>query len=124
MDRFFFAVGAVLAFIGVAAGAFGAHGLEGRVPVERLATFETGVRYQMYHAFALMLIALAATRWTGSALQVAGWLFIGGTVIFCGTLYALTLGGPRWLGAVTPIGGLAFLAGWAVTAVAILRSGG
>jgi uncharacterized membrane protein YgdD (TMEM256/DUF423 family) len=122
MDRLFFTVGAVLAFIGVAAGAFGAHGLEGRVPADRLATFETGVRYQMYHAFALMLIALAASRWAGSALQAAGWSFILGTVVFCGTLYALTLGGPRWLGAVTPIGGLAFLAGWALTVAAVLRA--
>lgn len=122
MDRTFFILGATFALIGVAAGAFGAHGLEGRVVAERLATFETGVRYQMYHAFALMLIALAATRWPGSLLQLAGWLFVVGIVIFSGTLYGLTFGAPRWLGAITPIGGLSFLAGWALTITAVVRS--
>lgn len=124
MDRTLFVLGAAFALIGVAAGAFGAHGLEGRVPAERLATFETGVRYQMYHAFALMLVGLAAARWPDALLQTAGWLFVAGIVIFAGTLYGLTFGGPRWLGAITPIGGLSFLAGWAVAIVSVLRSRG
>lgn len=124
MDRTFFVLGAAFALIGVAAGAFGAHGLEGRVPAERLATFETGVRYQMYHSFALMLAAMAATRWPGPLLQAAGWLFVAGIVIFAGTLYGLTFGGPRWLGAITPIGGLAFLTGWALAIAAVLRTRG
>lgn len=124
MDRTFFVLGAVFALIGVAAGAFGAHGLQGRVPAERLVTFETAVRYQMYHAFALMMIALAAARWPGPLLQAAGWLFVTGILIFAGTLYGLTLGAPRWFGAVTPLGGLAFLAGWTATIAAVLRSRG
>jgi uncharacterized membrane protein YgdD (TMEM256/DUF423 family) len=121
MDRTFFVLGAAFALVGVAAGAFGAHGLEGRVSAERLATFETGVRYQMYHAFALMLAAMAATRWPGPLLQAAGWLFAAGIVIFSGTLYGLTFGGPRWLGAITPIGGLSFLTGWALAIAGVLR---
>lgn len=121
MDRTFFVIGAILALIGVAAGAFGAHGLQGRVPAERLVTFETGVRYQMYHAFALIAVGLAAARWPDGLLQLAGWLFVAGIVIFSGTLYALTFGAPRWFGAITPLGGLSFLAAWGLTALAVLR---
>ena len=112
MDRVFFTVGALLAFVGVAAGAFGAHGLKSRLDADMLAIFETGVRYQMYHSFALVAAAWAAARWPGAATSAAGWCFVAGVVVFSGTLYALALGGPRWLGAVTPIGGVAFLAGW------------
>jgi uncharacterized membrane protein YgdD (TMEM256/DUF423 family) len=78
--------------------------------------FEVGVRYQMYHALALLAVAWAATRWPGSAVHGAGWLFIAGTIIFSGTLYLLALAGPRWLGAITPIGGVAFLLGWLLLA--------
>lgn len=112
MDRTFFLIGAVSAFVGVAAGAFGAHGLKSRLGEDLLAVFETGVRYQMYHALALLAAAWAASRWPGGLTTAAGWLFVAGTVIFSGSLYALSLSGQRWLGAVTPIGGLAFLAGW------------
>lgn len=121
MDRTFFLIGAVFALIGVAAGAFGAHVLGGRIPAERLATFETGVRYQMYHAFGLMIMAWATGRWPGILVSAAGWLFVAGTVIFAGTLYALALGAPRWLGAITPFGGLAFMAGWLAAIAAALR---
>jgi len=121
MDRTFFVIGAVFAFVGVAAGAFGAHVLGSRIPAERLVTFETGVRYQMYHAFGLMIVAWAATRWPGALMQAAGWLFVTGIVVFAGTLYALAFGAPRWFGAITPIGGLAFLTGWVVAILAVLR---
>jgi uncharacterized membrane protein YgdD (TMEM256/DUF423 family) len=112
MDRVFFTVGALSAFIGVAAGAFGAHGLKSRLSPEMLNTFEVGVRYQMYHAFALTVAAWAHTRWPGTQVTVGGWLFIAGTLLFSGSLYLLSLAGVRWLGAITPLGGLAFLAGW------------
>ncbi|MDQ3918914.1 MAG: DUF423 domain-containing protein [Acidobacteriota bacterium] len=112
MDRLFFLIGAASAFVGVAAGAFGAHGLRGRLDADMLATFEVGVRYQMYHAFALIAAAWAAARWPGALPSAAGWLFLAGTIIFSGSLYLLSLTGQRWLGAVTPVGGLAFLAGW------------
>ena len=122
MDRVFFAVGAVSAFVGVAVGAFGAHGLKNRLDAEALAVFEVGVRYQMYHAFALVAAAWAWSRWPGTLAVAGGWLFVAGTLIFSGSLYALSLTGVRWLGAITPLGGLAFLAGWLCLAVHVWRA--
>lgn len=112
MDRLFFALGCVSGFLAVGLGAFGAHALKSRLSPDLLATFEVGVRYQMYHAFALLAVGWAATRWPGSAVNASGWLFVAGTVVFSGSLYILSLTGVRWLGAITPIGGAAFLAGW------------
>jgi uncharacterized membrane protein YgdD (TMEM256/DUF423 family) len=112
MERVFFALGAISGFISVAAGAFGAHAVRGRLTPEYLGVFETAARYQMYHALALLAVAWAITRWPGSLLQWSGWLFVIGTVLFSGSLYALALTGARWLGAITPLGGAAFLAGW------------
>ena len=122
MDRTFFALGAALAGIAVAAGAFGAHGLRGRLEPDMLAVFETAVRYQMYHALALLAVAWAATRWPDAGAGLAGWLFVAGTVVFSGSLYVLALSGVRWLGAITPVGGLCFLAGWGVLAWTVWRS--
>jgi uncharacterized membrane protein YgdD (TMEM256/DUF423 family) len=121
MDRLFLALGALSALIGVAAGAFGAHSLRDRLAPEMLAVFETGVRYQMYHALALLAVAWAASRWPGGATSLAGWLMVAGTVLFSGSLYALSLSGARVLGAITPLGGLAWLAGWALLAYSVLR---
>ena len=118
MDRMFFTLGAVSAFLSVAAGAFGAHALRARISPELLATFETGARYQMYHALGLVAVAWAVTRWPGAAAQWAGWLFVVGTVLFSGSLYGLAVSGVRWLGAITPLGGVAFLAGWICLALA------
>jgi uncharacterized membrane protein YgdD (TMEM256/DUF423 family) len=115
--RLFFLLGAVLAGLGVGLGAFGAHGLRNTLSADDLSTFEVGVRYQMYHALALFIVAWAATRWDAStAIAAAGWLFVAGIVLFSGSLYFLVLSGPRWLVAVTPFGGVAFLAGWAALA--------
>jgi uncharacterized membrane protein YgdD (TMEM256/DUF423 family) len=121
VDRTFLLVGALAAFVGVALGAFGAHGLRTRVSSEMLAVFETGVRYHMYHAFAILIVALALARLDGWLIRAAGWLFTAGIVLFSGSLYALALTGVTVLGAVTPFGGLAFLVGWACLAVAALR---
>ena len=99
-------------FLVVALGAFGAHALKARLSPEMLAVFETGVRYQMYHVFALVAAAWGHARWPGRAFAAAGWLFIAGIVIFSGSLYLLAFTGVRTLGAITPLGGLAFLAGW------------
>lgn len=77
-----------------------------------LASFEVGVRYQMYHALALLAVAWAHTRWPGPFVTAGGWLFVAGIIVFSGSLYALSLTGVRWLGAITPLGGVAFLAGW------------
>lgn len=123
MEKFFFVCGAVSAFIGVAAGAFGAHGLKQRLDADLMAVFEVGVRYQMYHAFALIATAWAIGRWSGagSLANSAGTLFIVGTVLFSGSLYLLSLTGIRWLGAITPLGGLAWLAAWVCLAWAVLK---
>lgn len=121
MDRLFFAAGAISALIAVAAGAFGAHGLKSRLDAEMLAIFETGARYQMYHALALIAAAWAATRWPGTLVSLSGWLFIAGTILFSGSLYLLSLTGQRWLGAITPLGGLMFLAGWLCLASVIWK---
>jgi len=116
--------GAVLAGLGVAAGAFGTHALAGRVSAELLEVFATGTRYHLLHAVALLVVGLAGERRTESRLwNAAGWLFTVGILIFAGSLYALSLSGARWLGAVTPIGGLCFLAGWSAVAAAAVRSG-
>jgi len=122
MERTFFGLGAFLALVGVALGAFGAHGLRGTLSPADLATFDTGVRYQMYHALGLLAAAGAATRWTSPAISAAGWLFVVGVVLFSGSLYVLVLTGQRGWGAVTPLGGLCFLVGWAALAWAALRS--
>ena len=118
MDRTFLFMGSALGFLGVAFGAFGAHALKARLSADMLAVFETGVRYQMYHAFAILIVA-AAIGQLGSArlLVLAGWFFVAGVLLFSGTLYALALTGVGVLGAVTPLGGLLFLAGWACLAI-------
>ena len=121
VDRLFAVLGALSAFIGVAAGAFGAHALRARLAPDLLAVFETGARYQMYHALALLAVACMVTRWPGSWPVRAGWLFVAGTVLFSGSLYALALTGVRWLGAITPLGGAAFLAGWLCLAWGVSR---
>jgi uncharacterized membrane protein YgdD (TMEM256/DUF423 family) len=121
MDRTFFVLGAVLAALGVAAGAFGAHALRARLSPEMLGVFETGVRYHLIHALGLLAVAWAAMRWPGTATNAAGWLFVAGTALFSGSLYALTLSGIRALGAITPLGGVAFIAGWLTLAWAALR---
>ena len=121
MDKLFFIMGAVLGCLGVAAGAFGAHALKDQLAPERLVQYELAVRYQMYQAFALLAAAWCAQRWPGGAAHAAGWLFIVGVVIFCGTVYALSFGSPRWFGAITPIGGVCLIAGWALLAWAALR---
>jgi uncharacterized membrane protein YgdD (TMEM256/DUF423 family) len=121
MDRLFLALGALSALVSVAAGAFGAHALRDRLAPDLLAVFETGARYQMYHALGLFAVAWATQRWPGGAAAGAGWLFVAGTLLFSGSLYALALSGVRAFGAVTPFGGLAFLVGWAVLAYAAVR---
>jgi uncharacterized membrane protein YgdD (TMEM256/DUF423 family) len=119
MDRLFICLGSLSAFIGVALGAFGAHALKTRLSVEALGTFEIGVRYQMYHALALVAVGIIYARWPSALASAAGGLFLAGTLLFCGSLYALALTGARWLGAIAPLGGMALLAGW----VCLARAG-
>lgn len=101
-------------FLSVALGAFAAHGLQDRLEPSLLATFETGVQYHMYHSLALLGVGLLALQIPSDRIiQLTGWLFLIGIVLFSGSLYVLALTGIRWLGAITPFGGVAFLAGWA-----------
>ena len=116
MERIFFVLGSLFALVGVAAGAFGAHALRGVVAADLLAVFETGVRYQLVHALALLAAAGATARWPGRAPTAAGALFAAGIVLFSGSLYLLALTGARVLGAVAPFGGVAFIVGWACLA--------
>lgn len=115
------AAGALNAAIAVAAGAFGAHALRARLEPRALEIFETGARYQMYHALGMLAAAWLAGR--GLALAATGgWVMQGGIVVFAGSLYALALTGERWLGAITPIGGVAMMVGWAMIALAAWRA--
>jgi uncharacterized membrane protein YgdD (TMEM256/DUF423 family) len=116
MDRALVVMGGLAGAIGVAAGAFGAHALKGRLSPEMLAVFEVGVRYHLIHALALLATAWAYTRWESRVVRAAGWLFLAGILIFSGSLYLLCLTGERWLGAVTPVGGTAFILGWLLLA--------
>lgn len=123
MGTSFFLLGAISAGLGVALGAFGAHGLRARLAPEMLAVFETGVRYQMYHALALLIVGTAMARVAMPAtVMAAGWLFVVGTLVFSGSLYVLAVTGTRWWGAVTPIGGVAFLLGWLLLIIAAARA--
>ena len=121
MERTFLALGALSAGLAVVAGAFGAHGLRGRLSPDMMAVFETAARYHMYHALGLLAVATVAGRLTGRGAMLAGWLFVAGMVLFSGSVYLLALGGPRWLGAVTPLGGLCFIVGWLALAWSALR---
>ena len=121
MQTLFLTLGSASAAIAVAAGAFGAHALRDKVEPRLLEVFETGARYQMYHALALLAVGLLVSRWPSGLLTTAGWLFVAGTVFFTGSLYAMTFTGIRALGAVTPIGGVCFIAGWICLALASAR---
>ena len=122
MERRIFAVGSVLAGLSVVFGAFGAHALKASLSPKLLDTFETGVRYQMYHALGLLALAWAISRWPERRLAPAVWLLLAGTVVFSGSLYLLVLTGARWFGAITPIGGVVLIAGWSLVAWRLVRS--
>lgn len=122
MTQIFLSVAAILAGLSVTAGAFASHALREKISERSMEIFETGARYQMYHALALLVVALLLSRTESppAALIATGWLFIIGIAIFSGSLYALSLTGVKFLGAITPLGGAAFIAGWAALAFAAL----
>jgi uncharacterized membrane protein YgdD (TMEM256/DUF423 family) len=123
MDRTFLVLGCSFAFLGVAAGAFGSHALRARLTPERLATFETAVRYQLWHALALFAVVFLRTIGPDELGEsVAGTLFVVGVALFSGSLYVIALGGSRRWGTVTPIGGLSLLVGWATLGAAALTA--
>ena len=104
--------GCLCAALGVAAGAFGAHMLKGLLEPPMLAVYDTATRYQMYHAFGIVLSGFAVHISRDARVASAGWMFLAGILLFSGSLYGVALFGVRWLGAVTPLGGVAFIAGW------------
>jgi uncharacterized membrane protein YgdD (TMEM256/DUF423 family) len=122
MERRVFAAGSILCGLGVVFGAFGAHALEAILSPKVLETFETGVRYHIYHGLGLLALAWAISRWPERRLAPAAWLLLAGTVVFSGSLYLLVLTGARWLGAITPFGGVALIAGWALTVWRLLTN--
>jgi uncharacterized membrane protein YgdD (TMEM256/DUF423 family) len=121
-ERLLLALGAGNGFVAVALGAFGAHGLRGKIAPDLLEVYQTGAHYHLIHAVALLVVAALVGRWEGVAddspstavahARRAGWLFASGILIFSGSLYLLALTGTRWLGAITPLGGVCFLSGW------------
>ncbi len=121
MERLFVIIGALSGAIGVGAGAFGAHALRARLEPRMLDVFETGARYQLYHAVAMLAAAWVVSRWPGATASASGWLFLAGTVFFSGSLYAMALTNVRALGAITPIGGVCFIAGWVCLAIAAAK---
>jgi uncharacterized membrane protein YgdD (TMEM256/DUF423 family) len=122
MGRALLAAGSVLGFLGVGAGAFGAHAVRGRIGADRLENWRTAADYQLWHALATIVAGFAATRWASGAAATGGWCFVAGTVVFSGSLYALALTDRRKLGAITPIGGVLFLVGWAFLIYAALTA--
>ncbi len=121
----FIIIGAILGFLGVALGAFGAHALASRwqdAPNLENA-YKTGVQYHMVHTLALLVVAWLSSIWTSGLVSIAGWLFVLGILLFSGSLYALSITGRRALGAITPLGGVAFLAGWGCILIAALQGG-
>ena len=121
MERWFGTIGAIYGALGVALGAFGAHGLKDRVDPGALEVWRTAASYQMWHALALLAVAWTLSQASSTAARVSGVAFTVGVVIFSGSLYTLVLTGHKWLGAVTPLGGLALIVGWISLAIALWR---
>ncbi|MFD3446769.1 DUF423 domain-containing protein [Microbacteriaceae bacterium 4G12] len=120
--KLFFLLGCISAFLSVALGAFGAHGLEGKISAKMLEVWKTGVTYQMFHAGGLFVTAFLLGKLQQSSLvSTAGWFFVVGIVLFSGSLYALSTSGIKVLGAITPLGGVAFLTGWVLLGVAAVK---
>lgn len=120
--KLFLVLGSVNAALAVALGAFGAHGLKPRLAPDMLAVYQTAVQYHLYHALGLLAVGLIAGRLAETGLiRGAGWLMLAGMIVFCGSLYFLSISGQRWVGAVAPVGGMAFIVAWVLLAAGILR---
>jgi uncharacterized membrane protein YgdD (TMEM256/DUF423 family) len=123
MHKKFISIAAIITAIAVLLGAFGAHALKEKLSLENLQTFETGVRYQFYHAFALLAVGILYKEIDSRLLKWAGWFFIGGIILFSGSLYVLSCWqNMRWVGVITPFGGLSFITGWILLAVASIKN--
>ena len=122
MYKLILCISAANGFIAVALGAFGAHGLKGKIAANLLLAYETAVQYHFYHVLALFGVALLMDKMDEKPLLItSAWLFVAGMIMFSGSLYLLALGGPKWLGPVTPIGGVALLAAWLTLLLAAVR---
>jgi uncharacterized membrane protein YgdD (TMEM256/DUF423 family) len=127
MQKLFLTIGTILGGLSVALGAFGAHGLKKIVSPETVATYQTGVQYQMYHALALLIVGILSEKYLGSFINYAGFFFLGGIVLFSGSLYlivsmhAMNKTVPTGIGIITPIGGLLFILGWVLLLIGILK---
>jgi uncharacterized membrane protein YgdD (TMEM256/DUF423 family) len=130
MNARFIVIGAVAAFLSVAIGAFGAHGLKDVLTEQMMKNYNTGVQYQMFHSTGLLIIGILNQLWgqrdarSASLLNTAGWLMLLGMVLFSGSLYTMALTGLTWLGAITPLGGVSFLAGWTCIAISAAKQEG
>ena len=122
IDNLFLSIGSISGALAVMLGAFGAHGLKGKLSEKMLANYMTGVEYHFYHTFALLAVGLLAMHFQSRLLSASGWVFIIGIMIFSGSLYVLALTGITKLGAITPIGGLFFIIGWILLAAAVLKA--
>lgn len=122
MQKILLIIGAAMAFMAVAAGAFGAHALKQKLDIDLLNAFEVGVRYQMHHALALIAIAILYTNYNHFSMAASAWLIIAGTCLFSGSLYILALTGIRMWGALTPVGGILLLIGWLMFALGVIKS--
>jgi len=121
--KLFLSLGSISGALAVMIGAFGAHGLKGKLTEEMLAIYKTGVEYHFYHTLALLAVGLVALHFKSPLLTASGYSIAAGIVIFSGSLYALSISGIRVLGAITPIGGLCFIAGWVLLALAVIKAG-
>ncbi|RXT04890.1 DUF423 domain-containing protein [Ammoniphilus sp. CFH 90114] len=122
IGKTFIIIGAINAFLTVAIGAFGAHGLKGKITDDLLTIYQTGVQYHMFHSLGLIAVGILASKMASTAMLTwSGWAMLIGIILFSGSLYVLSLSGIRVLGAITPFGGVAFLIGWALLAIAAYR---
>jgi len=109
-------IGSLFGALGVIVGAFGAHALKAKLSVDQLAIYDTGARYHLIHALALIAVSFASTKWPHGLAKIAGWFFVAGIILFSGSLYLLSITGIKILGAITPFGGLALIIGWLLLA--------
>lgn len=119
--KIFLLLGCIMAALSVALGAFGAHGLEGRISPKMLEVWKTGVTYQMFHAGGLFVVALLMDKMQSSLVSTAGWFMVAGIILFSGSLYALSTTGMKFFGPITPLGGVAFIVGWVLLGTAVIK---
>ncbi|MGG2063345.1 MULTISPECIES: DUF423 domain-containing protein [unclassified Bacillus (in: firmicutes)] len=119
--KIFFLLGCIAAALSVALGAFGAHGLEGKISAKMLEVWKTGVTYQMFHAVGLFVVALLMDKIQSSLVSAAGWCMVAGIILFSGSLYALSTTGMKFFGPITPLGGVAFIVGWILLGTAVVK---